>query len=101
MKITVTTLTDNIFTLEVSEDMEIENFKALCEFECGIPASEIVVAWNGRPLQDDKKKLKEYGIKDGEMLLIQRIRAQQGQPRAQNNRNQGKHLHLEPGGGVA
>ena len=77
MKVTVTTLSDDIFTIEVSEDIELENFKALCESECGIPAAEISLALNGRPLQDDKKQLKEYGIKDGEVILLQRLRGNQ------------------------
>ena len=68
-----------MFTLEVGEDMELENFKALCEFESGVPAREITIVWNGRPLQDDKKKLKDFGIKDGEVLLLQRLQTTQGQ----------------------
>ena len=78
MKLTVTTLSDEIFTLEVSDDMELENFKAMCEFECGVPTSEIALLWNGRPLHDDKMKLKEYGLADGEMVLLQRIQPATG-----------------------
>jgi len=58
MKVTVTTLTDNIFSLDVSEDLELENFKAFCEVESGIPSAEILIVLNGRPLTDDKKSLK-------------------------------------------
>ena len=79
MQITVTTLSDQIFTLDVSEDLELENFKALCEFEIGIPAKEIAITWNGQPLQDDKRNLSSYGIKHGDMLLIQHNRGAQGQ----------------------
>ena len=82
MKVTVTTLSDEMFTIEVSDDMELENFKALCEFECGIPAREISLALNGIPLQDDKKKLEDYGVKDGAVLLLQRIRGSQPQTAA-------------------
>ena len=56
MRLTVTTLNDDIFTFEVSDDMDLENFRALCELETGIAAREIVVFWNGRPLHDDKRK---------------------------------------------
>ena len=52
----MTTLSDEIFTFEVSEDMELESFRALCEIETGISAREIVVFWNGRPLHDDRRK---------------------------------------------
>lgn len=42
MKITVTTLTDVTFSLEVSEDLEIENFKAFCQIESNIPGECII-----------------------------------------------------------
>lgn len=80
MRITVTTLTDQIFTLEVSEDLELENVKAMCEFEIGVPATAMVMVWNGRPLLDGKKTLKDIGIVDGEMLLIQQVREQPPDP---------------------
>lgn len=73
MKVTVTTLTDYIFTLDVSEDLELENFKAFCEVETGFPAQEIMIVFSGRPLLDDKKTLKDYGLKDGEIIVLQRM----------------------------
>jgi len=73
MKVTVATLTDYIFVLDVSDDLELENFKAFCEVESGFPASEIVIAFNGRPLLDNKKSLKEHGIKDGDAVILQHM----------------------------
>ncbi|KAJ8951907.1 hypothetical protein NQ318_019886 [Aromia moschata] len=73
MKVTVTTLTDFIFVLDVSEDLELENFKAFCEIESGFPASEIVIAFNGMPLMDNKKSLKELGIRDGDAVILQHM----------------------------
>ncbi|XP_046743361.1 protein DDI1 homolog 2 [Diprion similis] len=73
MKVTVTTLSDDIFVLDVSEELELENFKAFCEIESGFPAHEIVIAFNGRPLMDDKKPLKEHGIKDGDVVILQHM----------------------------
>jgi len=78
MRLTLTTLSDNVYQLEVSSDLELENFKALCEVECGIPAAEISLLHNGRPLYDDKKPLKDYGIVDGDMLIIQHQRGTAG-----------------------
>ncbi|XP_076325549.1 protein DDI1 homolog 2-like isoform X1 [Tachypleus tridentatus] len=82
MKVTVTTLGDDIFTLDVSDDMELVNFKALCEYESGVPATEIVVTFEGRPLLDDRQPLKGYGVKEGDVLLIQQIvhQRQSGNP---------------------
>lgn len=70
MKITVTTLTDYIFELDVSEELELENFKAFCEVESGFPSREIVIAFKGQPLVDDKKSLKDYGMSDGDVVLL-------------------------------
>ncbi|GAB1602153.1 protein DDI1 homolog 2-like [Argonauta hians] len=78
MQVTVTTLSDNVFTIEVSEDLELENFKALCEFETGIPAREIAILLNGRPLHDDKASLKSYGIGHNDILLLQHLRGVTG-----------------------
>lgn len=73
MKITVASLDDQIFVLDVSEDLELENFKAFCEIESGWPSHEIVIVANGQPLYDNQKSLKNYNIKDGDCLIIQRM----------------------------
>lgn len=73
MKVTVTTLSDDIFVLDVSEELELENFKAFCEIESGVPAHEIVIAFNGWPLMDDKKSLKDHGIRDGDAVILQHM----------------------------
>ncbi|KAM7348405.1 DNA damage inducible 1 homolog rngo [Cochliomyia hominivorax] len=71
MKITVTTTTDKIFFLDVPEDLELENFKAFCEAESGITGSQMVVVFNGKPLLDNQKPLKHFGIKDGDCVELQ------------------------------
>ncbi|KAL0852321.1 hypothetical protein ABMA28_000527 [Loxostege sticticalis] len=70
MKVTVTTLNDEIFVLDVSEDLELENFKAFCEIESGFPAKDITLNFNGKPLLDDKKSLKEHGVHDGDVIVL-------------------------------
>lgn len=74
MKITVTTFSDKIFTLDVSEDLEIENFKALCEVESGIPWGEMNLLFNGVPMLENKKTLKDYKVEEGDMVMMDRIR---------------------------
>ncbi|XP_074654424.1 protein DDI1 homolog 2-like [Tubulanus polymorphus] len=74
MKITVATTDDRVFSLDVSPDMELMNFKVLCEMETGIPILEIGLFWNGRPLLDDSKSFEHFGITEGEMILIQQMR---------------------------
>jgi DNA damage-inducible protein 1 len=43
MILTVTTLTGQMFPVEVAEDLELENFKAICEAESGYPAEEMAI----------------------------------------------------------
>ena len=75
MQLTITTSSGHIINLDVSEDLELENLKAQCEFELGVPSSNLVLVWNGRPLQDNKKTLQGYGIKNGDVLLVQQMAA--------------------------
>lgn len=70
MKVTISTLNDEIFVLDVSEDLELENFKAFCEIESGFPAKDIILNYNGMPLLDDKKSLKEHGVHDGDVIVL-------------------------------
>ncbi|XP_037935821.1 protein DDI1 homolog 2 isoform X1 [Teleopsis dalmanni] len=76
MRITVSTLTDRdrVFILEVPEDLELENFKALCAEDSGFPASLMVILFNGNVLWDDKKSLRDHGLRDGDCVAVQRIR---------------------------
>jgi len=82
MKVTVTTLSDEIFSLDVSEDLELENFKAFCEIETGVTARELMVLHEGRPLLEEKKTLKQHGIKEGDVVLLQQMHGlpNQGHP---------------------
>lgn len=71
MKVTVTTLSDEIFVLDVSEDLELENFKAFCEVESGFTAGDILIVHEGKPLLDNKLSMKRHGIKDGDVVILQ------------------------------
>lgn len=73
MRITVTTLNDEIFSLDVSEELELENFKAFCEIESGIPSNEILINHNGKPLMENNSSLKALGICDGDVVILQRM----------------------------
>lgn len=75
MKVTVTSLENECFMVDVSEDLELENFKAFCEVQSGISAQEITIEYQGVPLVDNKKTLKDYNIQDGDLVLIKRVRA--------------------------
>ena len=89
MKITVTFEGESVFTLDISEDLEVENFKALMESESGLPASELVLSHNGSQLIDNKKTLGSYQVKDGDIILMQRRPQQARQQRTATSRTQG------------
>ena len=55
-------------------------FQAFCEVESGIPSAEIGLLFNGKPLVDMTKSLKDYGVKDGDMVIMDRIRQQRQAP---------------------
>lgn len=73
MKITVTTHDDNLIVLDVSEDLELINFKALCEVETGIPSQETGLTHNGQLLVDDFSTMKNLGVREGDVIIIQRV----------------------------
>ena len=74
MQVTVTTLRGEVFSIEVPEDLELENFKAFCEAESGLPVKEMIIIFNTTPLLDDKKSMKDYGVKNGDMVVMERIK---------------------------
>ncbi|EDO40834.1 predicted protein, partial [Nematostella vectensis] len=75
MKVTVTGEDGSIFTLDVSVDLEVENFRALLEFESGVPASEISLYHDGVQLSDLKKTLTAYSVKENDVILMVRRQA--------------------------
>ena len=72
MQVTVTcTTTDTIFSLEISPDIELENFKVLVQVESGVEnMANMVFFHNGRILLGDKKTLKDFGVADNDVLLF-------------------------------
>lgn len=119
MIVTVTCpTTDAVYSLEVSPDIELENFRVLVGVECGeMNTSNMVFYHNGRLLSGDKKSLTELGVSDNDVLLFgalprgasalggaqQQVRPTQ--PRQQNNASAGNidwsSIRLPPMGGAA
>ncbi|XP_075462028.1 protein DDI1 homolog 2 isoform X1 [Ascaphus truei] len=63
-------LSEVTFSLEVDADFELENFRALCELESGIPASDSLIVYAERPLTDNHRSLSSYGLKDGDVVIL-------------------------------
>ena len=70
MQLTVTH-GEKVFLLTVSAEMQVEELKALCEAETNVPLAEMIILLDGRAV-DEGKKLGEAGIKDGDMVLMER-----------------------------
>ena len=85
MQLTVSTLWDTVFTLEVGGDLDIKSFKGLCEIEVGIPANEIILVHNGRSLHDENYTLTEYNINNGDILLLQQFQGHTGRDHSMSN----------------
>uniref|UniRef100_K7FW99 Protein DDI1 homolog 2 n=1 Tax=Pelodiscus sinensis TaxID=13735 RepID=K7FW99_PELSI len=58
------------FSLQVDADFELQNFRALCELESGIPAAESQIVYAERPLTDNHRSLASYGLKDGDVVIL-------------------------------
>ncbi|XP_058711165.1 protein DDI1 homolog 2 isoform X1 [Poecile atricapillus] len=58
------------FNLQVDADFELQNFRALCELESGIPAAESQIVYAERPLTDNNRSLASYGLKDGDVVIL-------------------------------
>ncbi|XP_053546218.1 protein DDI1 homolog 2 isoform X2 [Bombina bombina] len=75
-------LTEVTFSLEVDSDFELENFRALCELESGIPAAQSEIVYAERPLTDNQRSLSSYGLKDGDVVVLRQRSPAEPRPAA-------------------
>uniref|UniRef100_UPI0037E8DEAF protein DDI1 homolog 2 isoform X1 n=1 Tax=Semicossyphus pulcher TaxID=241346 RepID=UPI0037E8DEAF len=61
---------ETTFALDVSPELELRDFVALCELESGIPAGEIQITYVEQPLKDPTRALGNYGVKDGDVVVL-------------------------------
>lgn len=74
MNITVVNIeSDLTFNLTVQKDLLLAEFKALCSADLQTPPEHITVIHNGRPLVNGQQTLDACGIKDNDMILVERI----------------------------
>ncbi|XP_030633569.1 protein DDI1 homolog 2 [Chanos chanos] len=71
---------ESTFSLEVSPDLELRDFLALCELESGIPAGEIQITYAEQPLSDPTRALGNYGLKDGDVVVIRQAEVRRPPP---------------------
>uniref|UniRef100_A0A8C8HEP7 Ubiquitin-like domain-containing protein n=1 Tax=Oncorhynchus tshawytscha TaxID=74940 RepID=A0A8C8HEP7_ONCTS len=65
------------FALDVSPELELRDFVALCELESGIPAGEIQIIYAEQPLKDLTCALGTYGLKDGDVVVLRQVERRQ------------------------
>lgn len=70
MRLTITS-EDNVFETNIGDDMELENFIAYCQAETDLPADSFHLLHNGRILSSMKSTVRQLGIVDGDMILIE------------------------------
>ncbi|XP_006833844.1 PREDICTED: protein DDI1 homolog 1 [Chrysochloris asiatica] len=63
-------LSEITFSLQVSHDFELHNFRVLCELESGIPVEETEIIYMEQLLDDDQCSLGSYGLKDGDVVVL-------------------------------
>ncbi|XP_043206388.1 protein DDI1 homolog 2-like isoform X1 [Amphibalanus amphitrite] len=73
MRLTVTTVSGELYQLDVSDDLELENLRAFVQVETGISSDQMILLHDGRRLTDDKKSLRDTGIKEDDVLLVEAL----------------------------
>ncbi|XP_059566924.1 protein DDI1 homolog 1 [Myotis daubentonii] len=63
-------LSEVTFSLQVSPDLDLHNFRALCALESRIPAEETQIIYMERLLADNHCSLGSYGLRDGDMVVL-------------------------------
>lgn len=100
MRLTLTSINGEIYSLDVCEDMELENFMALAAYETNVPGEQLQLKFNGRNLSGNEKKLTEFGIKDGDVLLISQRGAQSNLLDFSSIQVPGRQPQQQQGGGL-
>ncbi len=85
MKLTVTSASGDVFPIEIQEDMELENFLALCQAEisslAGFSVENLCIVSKGIVISDLKKSLKDCGLNDNDLIIVGPKQSAQNSPR--------------------
>ncbi|XP_072308582.1 protein DDI1 homolog 2 isoform X3 [Eucyclogobius newberryi] len=71
---------ETIFSLDVSPELELRDFVALCEIESGIPAVEIQIVYVEQEMKDPTRALGNYGVKDGDVVELRQAERRPSPP---------------------
>ncbi|CAG8498243.1 ubiquitin-domain-containing protein [Rhizophagus irregularis] len=68
--IKIVTITGKEFELDIENSDTVEKIKERLEEKEGIPPAQQCIIYSGKQLKDDKKTVKDYGIKSGVVLHL-------------------------------
>ncbi|XP_075252247.1 protein DDI1 homolog 2-like [Convolutriloba macropyga] len=72
MHLTLTSLNgEDVFMLEIDDQMTVEDFKAVFSAESSISADRVIFFHNNLPLADNKATLASYKVKDNDIIGFQ------------------------------
>lgn len=87
MKLTIAVSNDEkIYNVDVSQDMSLLDFKAYIESETNVPVGLQKFSTDGVDILDDTRSLNSYNVKDGDLLLLSVISADNLTPSSSNQR---------------
>lgn len=77
MKISILTDTEDLHSVDITLEETVSQLKKKVSKLVNVSVDDIVLIYNGNPMQDDKKALKDFSITDDDIVqLIRRPRAQ-------------------------
>jgi len=93
MKISILTDTEDLHTVEVTPEEKIAELKVKVSQIVNSPVDEIILIYNGNPIQDDNKTLKDLSVSDDD--IVQLIRRPKNPQAIQPQINQYEELRLQ------
>lgn len=83
--LTVLDTLGNSVPLDIDPAIELENIQAILEADFNIPPEHQQILFQGRALPDTKASLASYGVKDGDLLVVQDKRTNIAMSRASSS----------------
>ncbi|CAI2369265.1 unnamed protein product [Moneuplotes crassus] len=73
MKLTIDdSIHDKFHSLELEDDAAVEDLKVLIEVQCGVQVDEQTLVFQGSYLQEDSSKLKHLGMRNNDIVQLQK-----------------------------
>lgn len=73
MKLVISTLAGEVYNVDVSPDIELENLKAYIQMETNVAPDMMRLSHNGQPLTGNQRSLTDLGVSQDDMLLLEVI----------------------------